>query len=583
VHAIARCLHSHGIVVDVGYPETLGQVDFTSRAVRQVHRLPDFGRTEAFGGALDELLERNGYDTLIPTTDESLVAITPIYGSLRRRLYPGCPAPEVVNAVLDKRITLKIALECGIDVPLEHRFRSLDDLDRARDTLRFPLLAKPASKAEEANFALRYFQTFEQLRGTFLDDPSFGCKNLLQEYCPGFGIGIEVLMWDGATHMVFQHQRLKELPSTGGVSILSEARSPDPALVEPAVRLLRRLNWQGVAMVEFRYDPATARAALMEVNGRYWGSLPLSVGAGVEFPYYEWQLAHGQVPTPLAGYRSGFRSLWRVGDLMRFISLIVRWKAGQETFRMLCKEGSGLVGDFCSSTKDALWQWSDPWPAIHEFQARILRPFLRLGMLVRLLPAGLARQCLTYRYYGMRHGLRHTSVAVRYALHLHKRNVESLVGGAKSFMFVCSGNIMRSPFAATLLKQYLGEEQIEVGSAGLFAKAGTRTDPTAFIAAGELGISLDDHRSSPVTAEMVEMYDLILVMDHFNEAVLLNRFPHAAPKTLLLGACSGNPAESKPKEILDPYGRGLVELRKCFGEVRVCVQTLSEWLRQRRT
>jgi protein-tyrosine phosphatase len=153
-----------------------------------------------------------------------------------------------------------------------------------------------------------------------------------------------------------------------------------------------------------------------------------------------------------------------------------------------------------------------------------------------------------------------------------------MLRNAKSLLFVCSGNIIRSPLASVLLRQHLRDAGAIINSAGLLAKTGAQADPTAVIAARELGIALDDHRSSALTAKMVEENDVIIVMDHLNEAVLLTRFPQAAPKTLLLGACCVASGRSKPKEILDPYGRGLAELRKCYGDVRSYVGTLSEWL-----
>ena len=579
VVSIARCLHRHGIEVDIAQaaasPDTI-----ISRAIRKVHRLPDFGRIEEFRGALQPLIEQYGYDTLIPTTDESLIAIAPCYDSICTSLYPGSPRPEIVNSVLDKRLTLTAAREIGIDVPNEYQFRDLAELDASRDALRFPLLAKPASKVEEINFALHYYHSFSELRDAFLNDPSFGCKYLLQEYCRGFGVGVELLIWDGKVHTVFQHKRLKELPSTGGVSILAEAQMPDSQLVDASARLLRRLAWQGVAMVEFRYDPATRRAALMEVNGRYWGSLPLSVNAGVEFPYYEWQLAHGVWPGPIAPYAPGFRTLWRVGDLMRFSSLISRWRAGQETFRTLGHEAWRLVADFCSATPDALWQWRDRAPAVAEFRHRILKRVFRPGVITKLLPGVVVRDIEAYRYYGPRLGFLYTYVELLHALGLRNRNLKSSLPSSTTFLFICSGNIIRSPMAAYLFKEQMKDNfEIRIESAGLLAIPGRPADPTAALAAREFGISLDDHRSRPLTGVMVDKSDVIFVMDHLNEAVLMDRFPQAARKTFLLGECSKAAAPRRSAVIVDPYGCGLAEIRRCYGEIRDCVETLSEWVR----
>ena len=68
----------------------------------------------------------------------------------------------------------------------------------------------------------------------------------------------------------------------------------DPVLAEASYKLLRALEWEGVAMVEFRRNPVDGKAALMEINGRYWGTTSLPLQAGVEFPVYEWRLAHGE-------------------------------------------------------------------------------------------------------------------------------------------------------------------------------------------------------------------------------------------------------------------------------------------------
>lgn len=70
----------------------------------------------------------------------------------------------------------------------------------------------------------------------------------------------------------------------------------DPALVERSRRLLARLNWQGVAMVEYKIDASTGMPYLMEINGRFWGSLQLAIDAGVDFPRLLLEVATGGGP-----------------------------------------------------------------------------------------------------------------------------------------------------------------------------------------------------------------------------------------------------------------------------------------------
>jgi hypothetical protein len=67
-------------------------------------------------------------------------------------------------------------------------------------------------------------------------------------------------------------------------------------------------------MVEFRVDPE-GRPWLMEVNGRFWGSLQLAIDAGVDFPWLLYRLCRGEAVEGPASYEVGRRLRWLLGDL----------------------------------------------------------------------------------------------------------------------------------------------------------------------------------------------------------------------------------------------------------------------------
>ena len=94
----------------------------------------------------------------------------------------------------------------------------------------------------------------------------------------------------------FSHRRLREKPPAGGASVLSESLPVDPRLREFALRMLGPIGWHGVAMMEYKQDRRTGDFVLMEVNGRFWGSLELAVAAGVDFPFLACQLARAFGP-----------------------------------------------------------------------------------------------------------------------------------------------------------------------------------------------------------------------------------------------------------------------------------------------
>lgn len=361
---IARSLDGKGVPVDV---ISLAVTDphLRSRAVRRFERLPGENSAQQAEALCDRIAER-GYDMLIPATDAALTFLCEHEARLRELLYVACPRAEVVQRVLDKSATLEIARNAGIKVPETYRLRDIADLEASAQKLSFPVVAKPFHKSYEVDFKVRYFPSYEALHAAFVRDPQLAGRILVQEYAPGEGVGVELLIRGGEPLAMFQHRRLKEVPSTGGAAAVAIGESVNPSLAEQAVKLLRALEWDGVAMVEFRYDKSSGRSALMEVNGRYWGTLALPIQAGIDFPWYGWQLAHGQTPSPPTSYSAGLRWRWTAGYLRRWHGM------APGVLRRALKRPGAVVellpsaGDLGLSTRDALWSWSDPMPALVE-------------------------------------------------------------------------------------------------------------------------------------------------------------------------------------------------------------------------
>jgi len=116
---------------------------------------------------------------------------------------------------------------------------------------------------------------------------------------------------------------LREKPPSGGVSVLCESAPVDPTACEHATRLLKEIGWRGVAMVEFKQDSRTGTLKLMEINGRFWGSLQLAVDAGVNFPQLAVDIALNRAQ-PVNNYRVGVRSRWFWGDTDAMVSMLLR-------------------------------------------------------------------------------------------------------------------------------------------------------------------------------------------------------------------------------------------------------------------
>src|SRR5262249_6286836 len=134
-------------------------------------------------------------------------------------------------------------------------------------------------------------------------------------------------------------------------------------------RLLASLRWTGVAMVEFRRSP-TGRAALMELNPRFWGSLQLAIDAGVDFPSLLVDLHRG-VEIPRVEPRRGVRSRWLLGDLDHLLISLrrrsVRHATGQRVLPLL----GGFLRSFVDGSRGEVLRWNDPRPFAKELRAWI--------------------------------------------------------------------------------------------------------------------------------------------------------------------------------------------------------------------
>jgi predicted ATP-grasp superfamily ATP-dependent carboligase len=448
--AIARSLHRRGVAVEIASFQPEEGV-LRSRAVGAFHRLPDWRKnSNEFGAALLALVREGRFDLILPAGDPSLAALADLYDELSPLLHVGCPAAGAVERVLNKSLTLETARRCGIRVPFTCTIATVAELDTIAPQLRFPVVVKPEKKGA-STFRVFYFNSLPELEEA-IENNKWGSV-LLQEYCPGVGVGIELLMHKGECIAKFQHRRLKEAPATGGVAILAVAEEPDPELVRSSMEFLRALEWEGVAMVEYRVDRETGSSVLMEVNGRFWGSVSFPIAASIDFPFYFWQLCHGQQPNVPAKYSVGMRWRWGPGYLDRMQSILFRPAGSVGRRPSIARELLQSATDFSPFVKEALWSWSDPLPFFVEF-GRMLGSFWTTvckSAFRRLAPRKLKGYLNVYFRVDRQCRPTYARLRIRSALGMNAQNgwraPDVMPEKAKSFLFIFFGNFFRSPKA----------------------------------------------------------------------------------------------------------------------------------------
>jgi predicted ATP-grasp superfamily ATP-dependent carboligase len=281
---------------------------------------------DAYTERIARIVSQEAVDIVLPVTEGSALALLPRRAALAPARIP-MPDASTFEAICDKERVLAAAREVGLSAPGQTvicRKANGSLLKGALARLTFPVVLKPARSVVNngdgrAKTGVAYARNTADLEAKLGAIPAAAYPIMVQQRIEGPGVGIFLLVWNGEVRAIFAHRRIREKPPSGGVSVYRESVILDDSLIARSVALLRQFDWQGVAMVEYKINSATGEPYLMEINGRFWGSLQLAIDAGVDFPRLLVDAALGVATPPATDYRVGVRSRWEWGDVDHLI------------------------------------------------------------------------------------------------------------------------------------------------------------------------------------------------------------------------------------------------------------------------
>ena len=363
---------------------------------------------------------------------------------------------------------------------------------------------------------------------------------LLEQMFPGFGLGVSVLCDRGVVLQAFEHHRAHEM---NGSSYYRKSAPLDPARLAAVERMARASDYTGVAMFEFKVDPADGSWILIEVNARPWGSLPLPVSIGVDFPYRLYRLmAHGERTASVA-YPAGRYCRNLMQDMWQARSGAARLMRQPLKFAAHC----------------AAWAWS-----FH----RVL-----LGR----------EHCDTLVLDDMQPGIRELRQAfgARRASGRRTGLVRAMAAAAPGsplrVLFVCQGNINRSSYAELRARQLFPADRFSFTSAGMLPR-NRRASPTAAIsAAAAHGVDMATHRSRHATPAILHGADIVIAFDEINLASIAARDPALHASVFLLGEAGNDTATADRNgvQILDPEGKDDATFMATYDRIDACLSALA--------
>ena len=324
--ALTRALGKKGLSVAVGEcstPSLSSKSKYCRRTV--VYPSPAVER-RAFQQAILEEVSIRSYQVFFPMTDLVITSILDIREELAQFVKVPLPDETAYHTATDKSRLLKLAQKLNIPIPQTFFVTEVAQLEEIAKKISYPAVIKPSysgmfSTNGWRSFGVEYAFSPEELLEKYKVIHRKIPFPLIQEKIEGDGYGIFLLFHKKEVKATFAHRRIREKPPSGGVSVLRESVPSEFPMYDYAVKLLRNLSWSGVAMVEFKIDAKDHIPKLMEINGRFWGSLQLAVDSGVNFPYLLYKAALGEHIPETLDYKVGVKTRWFLGDLDHLLAI----------------------------------------------------------------------------------------------------------------------------------------------------------------------------------------------------------------------------------------------------------------------
>jgi predicted ATP-grasp superfamily ATP-dependent carboligase len=259
---------------------------------------------------------------------------------------------EMLN---NKIFSYGIAKSAEVPVPYTIVPQSLDEIiSFIKQSGRRVVIKRGWSRSAQGVFFLNGDENDKVIKKIISDNKLEFGKFIIQRYVCGETYGVSLLMNQGEPRAIFTHKRLRERIKSGGPSTL-RVSTRNQLLEEYAVRLLSRVKFHGVAMIEFKYDEIKKQGWFIEVNPRFWGSVGLAINAGVNFPYLLFQMAIDGDVEPVLSYKEGLKAKWLLGDISVVAKNIFSDKTLSE-FKKLLNEAD-IYDDYYKDDKLPFYAW----------------------------------------------------------------------------------------------------------------------------------------------------------------------------------------------------------------------------------
>lgn len=373
--ATVRSLGSRGLRV-AALGNSPGLPAFSSRWCQQSFVCPAPEGTEACFFYLEQVLDSDSVGVLIASSDATIALLRRHRVQLEQRVRLALAKEPALTIAVNKERTAEVAKGLGVRVPRAVKVSNVSEVKAALREIGLPAMIKPTEswmwdgqQGIGISVTVKPVTTLADAWQAVEELTRFGGITLFQEYIAGEKESVSLLYAGGQIYARYAQLHTR---SVGGQSSLRYSIAVPSDIGEQAERLVREIDLEGCAEVEFRRD-CDGNAYLMEINPRLWASTEHAAHSGIDFPYLLYQWANGESLSEVKSYRVGTRLRSLAGHYQATV-LAVKRCGGLGAMSPL-----RAVLDFCLyffiPAKYDYVDWRDPLPiclATADFAGNVL-------------------------------------------------------------------------------------------------------------------------------------------------------------------------------------------------------------------
>lgn len=360
---VVRSLARNGLTVHAVVNSRHGQAAH-SRYTASAWVLSSRPGEDGFEDEMHQLVRELDVASIMPVSEGFHNALITLRARFEPEVHIFSPSRESFDKATDKDFMQALCQDLGVPVARGMRLDQLmQDIKEAG--LRFPLVLRTRqqnSRAGKAPWKAAYAETENQLTTLYEQVRSFADNVIAQEYHPGVEDHLQIIMHEGELVMAGDYIGEHHMPLAGGVTVQRISCRHD-SLIRDAVKLLKAIDYEGVAGVQFHYDPDTDDYIFLEVNPRFSGGLPTVIMAGFEAPFRLWQSRFEPDRLHKDPYRLGLKTRILGGDSNWLLAMLRGdpLPPGQKRMgkiRTVCE----FLWNCGPWTRDDSFMWRDPKP-----------------------------------------------------------------------------------------------------------------------------------------------------------------------------------------------------------------------------